>query len=217
MKIKSISLGIILLATLNSLYAQGKHSLGFKAALTLSNPSIDVTSTSAKIDLINKIGFTFGGFFDLIQSDKFTLQTELYYSRKIVKADYNPGIYGNPSNYTHRVDYMIYGVSFKYNFIEKDVSPYVYLEPRLNFYLGDKSMEASVEIPKKTLDLISERMTKLGFGINLGGGVDLMRGTDFNFFLEVQFCPDFFNAFEDGYAEAKSNSIEFRIGYGFGL
>ena len=217
MKIKSIILGIILLASLNSLFAQGKHSLGFKAALTLSNPSIDVTSTSAKIDLTNKIGFSFGGFFDLIQSDKFTLQTELYFSRKIIKADYIPSFYENPSNYTHRVDYVIYGVSFKFNFIEKDVSPFVYLEPRLNFYLRDKSIEASEEIPLNTNDLISERMTKLGFGVNLGGGVDLMRGTDFNFFLEVQFCPDFFNAFEDGYVEAKSNSIEFRIGYGFGL
>ena len=217
MKIKSIVLGIILLATVNSLFAQGKHSIGFKAALTLSNPSIDLTSTTANIDLTNKIGFTLGGFFDLIQSDKFTLQTELYFSRKIVKADYTPSFYGNPSNFTHSVDYIIYGVSFKYNFIEKDVCPYVYLEPRLNFYLGDKSMEASEEIPQNTLDLISERMTKLGFGINLGGGLDLMRGTDFNFFLEVQICPDFFNAFEDGYAEAKSNSIEFRIGYGFGL
>jgi hypothetical protein len=186
-----------------------KAQFGFKAGINLPNVSVENNYSFINIETENKIGFNFGAFVNVKEDRSFSISTGLTFERKKIKGK---GFINPFSTQTaeQQVDYLIYSVTGKYTFLELEkTSPYVFLSPRLNFYLGN---EISPTIPQSQQDIITDKMKKLGFGLSIGGGVEFARNNPVIPFMELQFSPDFFNAYDDRFISFKSNAIEIMIG-----
>jgi|WetSurMetagenome_2_1015567.scaffolds.fasta_scaffold264659_1 hypothetical protein len=213
MKLK-ILLSVLFIFAFTSLsISQNNLIFGIKAGVTLSNPSIEPNS-NYNIDAKSGLGFNFGISVDVIRVNNFTLSSELYYTNKRTDFTYKYGSYSTFS-LTQNVDYLIYGITGKYKFDLHSFRPYIFAEPRLNFYLGDDIVQASYPISPAYKEMISDHYKKFGFGFNFGAGIDFIRSSNYYMFAEAHFCPDLFTSYEDTNGKAKSNAFEFKIGCGF--
>ena len=115
------------------------------------------------------------------------------------------------------VDYLVYSLIGKFNVFEmQKLTPYIYFAPRFNVYLSNNYEQEVQEVPQSTRNVISNNLTKFGFGVSLGVGTSINTGSRVTPFFEAQFSPDFFNAYDDGYITFKSNSFELLAGIRIG-
>jgi len=204
----------ILLLMVVSAQSQTSRSFGFKAGINFSNPNYSLEGKDANVNLSGGMGFELGGFVDIINFKNFYVSSGLYFNRKIGKADLSyPGIYEDQIIYTSgdaKVDYLIFGLSVKYKINLGKVIPFVLVEPRMNFLINDKISVTNKEYYDE--NYVSDQFNKIVFGVNLGLGLELKSAKNFRTIIEVLFCPDFSNAYEDGLGKAQSNSFEIRFG-----
>lgn len=190
---------------------------GFKGGINLPNVTAKNKYNNFKIDPENKIGFNAGIFLDIAKIEGIQLTSNLTYSKKMISGNYGftqlVVTYGTDLS----VDYLIYSLSGKYNFLERrsQINPFIYFAPRLNIYLSSAATESDSKVPHSVQDIISDKLTKFGFGVSIGAGIDIETETKVMPFVEVQFSPDFFNAYDDGYLSFKSNSVEALVGIRF--
>jgi hypothetical protein len=197
--------------------AQTGRGFGFKAGVNFSNPMYTLDSKDANVNLTGGMGFMAGAFVDLINVKGLTLSSELYFNRKIGKGEIGfPGIYMNQTIYTSadaRIDYLVFGIMGKFNMDFEKITPFIILEPRVNFYINDKvTVSNNVYFDE---NFVSDQIRKIGFGVNLGLGMDFIKTKNNRTFFEILYCPDFFNTYEDGLGKVKSNAIEIRLGTTF--
>jgi hypothetical protein len=213
---------IIILFTALSVFAQEKINFGFKAGITVTSPSADIPTEYLKYNDVNLntgISYLFGGYIDLIKSEKLTITPELYYNKKTTSVEYlikdlSGNVYSKIKG-DASADFLIFGIEGKYFFDKKSYLPYLIAEPRLSFYLGDDIQNTSFTIPPATKNYISDRYKKLGFGLNLGAGMHFVKEKSFNMFFEALYSPDFFNILDDNEYKIKNTGFEFKVGIGF--
>jgi len=219
--VKKIIFIIILLSAVTA-GAQEKINFGFKAGLTVSSPSVNLSADYTKYSETNLktgISFLFGAYIDLIKTEKLTIAPELYYNKKttsvVYKSKDNFGNVYSTLNGDASADYLIFGLEGKYFFNKKSYLPYLIAEPRLSFYLGDNIKNTNIKIPLNTLDYVSECYKKIGFGLNLGAGMHFVKEDDFNMFFEVLYSPDFYDSYDDNVNKIKNTGFEIKAGVGF--
>jgi hypothetical protein len=206
--IKTLPVIILLLLGSTDTFAQ----YGFKAGINIPNVTVD-RRTFTPPEIENKIGFNIGAFINVKNYTNFSIESGLTFERKMIKGK-GFATFSNTSA-EMMVDYLIYSVTGKYTFLENEkTSPYLFISPRLNFYLGN-DYTSSPELSQSSKDIISDKMKKVGFGTSIGGGLEIMRDNDVIPFFEVQFSPDFFNAYDSPDLKFKSNSIEALLGIRF--
>jgi hypothetical protein len=113
------------------------------------------------------------------------------------------------------MDYLDYGVPFRYNFLSSKIIPYIYLTPRVSFYLGNNISAESDTVAQSVQDIISEGLNKFGVGFSGGIGADLNLNKGMSLLFEIQFSPDLFDTYYSEDFNVRSNSLEVRTGLKF--
>lgn len=195
---------------------------GFKGGITLSyfyDNSLQSYS-NFNVDFSTGAGLSAGAFVDMINNGNFVISSELYFNRKVASAKLvtdNPYIINilPKGGVDFHIDYLVYGTPFKYYLKTKNIKPYFYLEPRVNFFLGDNIKGVSDTISKSSSDIVSESLTRFGFGLSGGAGTEILLNKGLSLLFEIQFSPDLFDTYYSDDFSVRSNSLEFRTGLKF--
>lgn len=199
---------VLIFFVVTSLHAQ----YGLKAGINIPNVSVNYNYVEPE----NKIGFDIGILLDIAKIEGIHLTSTLTYSKKSISGRFGYD-QSSPGQTDISVDYLIYSLSGKYNFLnqKEDVNPYISFAPRLNIYLSNSYTGGSGgEAPPLEViqDFISDKITKFGLGISIGAGFDVKTTSPVSPFFEIQFSPDFFDSYDDGFLRFRSNSIEAMLG-----
>ncbi len=194
---------------------------GFKGGVTLSYFYDNSIRSYSNFDIGTKTGtgFNAGVFVDIISSENFVVSSELYFNRKTASSD--PKINGNiidlfpEDGIDVLLDYLDYGVPIRYGFTKTKAVPYVYLTPRVNFYLGNDISNPGDTVAQSVKEIISEGLTKFGFGFSGGAGVDIRLQKSLSLLFEIQFSPDLFDTYYSEDFSIRGNTLEVRTGLKF--
>ncbi len=189
------------------------NKIGFFIGPTLSNISIETNPMqySPAQDKV-KFGYTAGISLDLLTSERFTLYSELFYNKKSGKT-LIPSPFDNLT-ITFSIHYLSYDLSARYDLAGKTAVPFVFLGPRIDFYLADKT-ESRFFSSSSIVNQVSEKIKRIGMGLSGGIGIEFYTGGKFSIQTSLQFSPSFYDIFKEDYIGAKSNSFEFKIGTRF--
>ncbi|MDQ3019656.1 MAG: PorT family protein [Bacteroidota bacterium] len=207
---------LLLLFILNQTLISQDKGLGFKGGITLSNfTSIKSPITDSEFPIDSKISFNAGVFIDVFKKENLVVSSGLYFNRKAGLVDVS--IIGIPiyGGVDFTIDYLEYGIPLKYNFTKSNFIPYIFLEPRVSFYLGSNFSNDKDSIPQYYQTTVKEDLTKFGAGLSTGIGSEIKLDKKISILFEAQFSPDFFYTYSTDFIKTKSNSLEFRIGLKF--
>ncbi len=206
------SLMIVLLSLMN---LQAQNTWGVKGGLNLATMTIEDADDSNIIP-----GFHAGLWGELMVSEKFSLQPEMHYSTKGVKATYDSDFLnidiadGETTLNTSYIDIPVY---FKYSLAED-----------FNFHLGPYLgilIEAKYETNNEILNFINiddadqidrEEFNNLDYGISAGIGFEfepLIFGFNYNLGLNPVAKEN--EAMENLLGDAKNKVIQIYLGFSF--
>ena len=180
---------------------------GIKAGLNLSNMSVDGADDSNILP-----GFHVGAFTSVpIGTSAFSVQPELLYSTKGMKAEYTESVTGEATYRLNYIDipvYLVYNLARDFNF---HAGPYVgfLLNAHTEF---DSEVVDFLEITSEDEDYFNS----ITVGLSAGLGFSLMK-FDLGFNYSFGFIPvaDENKALEPLLGDAKNNVIQVYVGYRF--
>lgn len=183
--------------------AQVIRAYGLKAGTVVATQSFDYT-INASLPTYNRWGFDVGGFVELFDMPYFSMLTEIHYVQKGYSASLKETTIAQPDGtgiyitIRTRLDYLSVPILARVRFETSEVTPYVYLGPRIDFLFGgnDNSLDYS----------------STDIGASFGGGIQFSVTSSPQFQIEARFSPSFTNAFENQNLTVKNKSVEILIG-----
>jgi len=200
--------------------AQYISGFGVKAGATLSNQKYDY---SLNIDLDTKLkpGFNASLFAEFLDHRNFNLILESGYDQRgfihsVTRTDEFGNIIGE-SDYKYRTDYIFASFGAKLKYKSRLLTPYLLLQPRLNFYLGygAKYPDDTPEQIKNLGNPALEDFKKTMFDIGFGAGVEFNRLLPYKVFIEANYNPGLINSFGNSFVKVKEYSFNFKAGINF--
>jgi len=179
----------ILLMALFPLFIFSQKKAG--AFIGLNNSSIS-EGILGQIDISNKIGFHFGGFYELKLSNKIKFRPKLIYSQQGNRDNENYGI----EHINYKTEYLNLPLNFK--FYDKT---YILAGPQIGFLLAE------------TQSYFLDNGEKIDFGVNIGFGQKIN-----DLFLELNFYQGITKAiykpnYNGNLKKGTNTLIQFSIGY----
>lgn len=215
---KRILLVMLILALGMAGSAFGKPAFGLKGGLNLANVSLDAPgdpSTSIKL------GFIFGGSAEVAMtpSNKTLIRLEALYVMKGCKinGDVSDG-FGNKYDYeqTNTINELVLAPFLVFRFPSEGYTPFIQIGPELGL-----NVTAKYDYDVSDLDYTDkgdiEDWSSTNFSLNIGGGVAFPSGEG-EIVADVRYNLGLTNGYTgDDDVTAKTNGIQFLIGYNFGV
>lgn len=217
MKIFLITISAIIFFNVLDVFSQSynPNKIGFFTGPSLSNISIETNPIqySPAQDKV-KFGYTAGISLDLLTSERFTFYSELFYHKKFGET-----LISTPFDniiIKYNISYLSYDLSVRYDLAGKTAVPFVFLGPRIDFYLADEISTGSSAVPfPLSKNEVSEKIKRIGMGLSGGIGFEFYTGGIFSVQTSIQFSPSFYDIYKDEIIRVKSNSFELKIGSRF--
>ncbi|UII30990.1 PorT family protein [Fulvivirga ulvae] len=159
--------------------------LGVKAGANLA----DLTSSEDDFEVENRLSFHFGGYLELLITDRFSIQPELIFSGQGAKAEYSETVEDFGFTYTYsyedkvNLNYLNIPVLFKFSPTERF---YIGGGPQAGVLLSAKNKftytftgSGLSESESGEEDIIDE-LNQIDLSVAIGAGVELENGLNFS-------------------------------------
>jgi len=200
--------------------AQFLTGFGIKGGVTFSNQIYDY-SINLELKTSLKPGFNASMFAEFLNYNNFNLLFETGYDQRgfihyITRTDEFGNILGE-SKYKYRTNYIFTSLGAKLKYKSKYITPYLNLQPTLNFYLGYDAVYSN-DTPVGLVNLgnpVLEEFKKIMFDLGFGLGVEFNRLLPFKTFIEANYFPGLINLYGTEYLKVKEYSFNFKLGINF--
>lgn len=199
-----IAIGLVFFC-FSGAHAQLLKGYGLKTGVVIANQDFEHIYGFFD-DTKNRAGLDFGVFIEWFSLPHLSALTEVHYTQKgMVEEVPRTDEFGHsisPLKLDNRVDYLSIPVLAKVTFETRPVSPYLFVGPRLDIFLGYES-ELSGEV--------YDDFKRTNMGGDLGIGVETST-EPLKMLLEFRYSPDLNNAYETDLLKVKNNSFEILFG-----
>ena len=198
--------------------AQFISGFGIKGGVTFSNQKLDYKSFNLNLDVKYITGFNGSIFAEFMNSRTVNLFAETGYDRRgfimnIIRTDE----FGNQIgeyNIKNATNYIFVSAGAKLKFPTKHVTPYILLEPRLNFYLG-YSVTSQDESLVSNENPVLEDFKKTMLDIGAGAGIEFNHLLPYRTFIEANYFPGIITSYSNQYLDVWEHSINIKLGINF--
>jgi hypothetical protein len=203
--------------------AQFVSGFGIKGGVTFGY-QIHEYSTNFSLDKNNILGFNGSIFGEFLNNRIFNLYAETGYDQRgyalsFIKTDEFGNTIGEDElKYRTHYIFTTFGAKLKYR--SKHITPYILIQPRINFYLG-----YSQKLPDGFMEFdnfILEDYKKVMFDIGIGAGIEFNRLLPFITSVEANYFPELITSYSSGILDVgsgilkvKEHSFNFKLGINF--
>jgi hypothetical protein len=212
MVMKTLFKSCLFVLFLNSCLFSADFSLGARAGLNLST----ISGNDVQDEYLTLLPGITGGFLAEVHfTNFFALRTELIYSAKGVKWEYDRSEEENEEDYAKdisRVHYIEIPMNMLFSLPNnKKISPFIYGGVAASFFLGaDKKVTINdKEVLNESKD---EAARNLDFGIDFGGGIGLRMGKG-KLLIDARYTIGLLSVEKEGYDEVKNRTLYISVGY----
>jgi hypothetical protein len=214
-KILFLVLSILLVYTqLTS--AQLLTGFGIKGGMTFSNQKHDFSNG---LDFENNFihGFSGSIFGEFLNYNNFNLILETGYEQRgygmpLIRTDEFGNVIGE-DEFKYRTKYIFASLGAKLKYKSRYITPYLLLQPRIDFYLG-YSQKLPDDFPEHN-NLLLEDFKKVMFGVGIGAGIEFNRLLPYKVFVEANYNPGLITSYSNAYLKVKEHSFNFKLGINF--
>lgn len=223
---------VLSFAIMTSSISAAEISLGIKGGLNLAkirtdeDIAMDEDLSFANDDIKMKPGLIIGGVFGIKLHEMFTIQPEVLFSMKGIKAEVDE------SSLKINYNYLEIPVLLRLNIPAGSVIPNFYVGPAVAFRLGINGeaeiMGIALDLPDEEIEFMEENTKSVDFGLAMGGGIDINAGPG-NIVLDIRYTlgllkiqkltdeMEDFGMTEDDLSEEKNGVLSFMVGYTFNI
>ena len=196
--------------------AQFITGFGIKGGMTFSNQKHDYSSG---FDFENNFihGFSGSIFGEFLNYNNFNLILETGYEQRgyimpLIRTDEFGNVLGE-NEFKYRTNYIFTSLGAKLKYKSKYITPYLLLQPRIDFYLG-YSQKLPDDFPEYD-NLLLEDFKKVMFGVGIGAGIEFNRLLPYKVFIEANYNPGLITSYSSANLKVKEYSFNIKAGINF--
>ncbi len=180
---------LVLILALISTLAQGQffHNVGIKSGVSIANQDWRIKRWGSDIEKDYRTGLYAGISSEMLRKNFFSIGLDLSYIQKgsqdewELTDEFNPEGNGEIIIIDERYDFISFYPTAKFRLQKKNLAPYLFAGPRLDYYAGyNSSWELNSEPPE---------IKAITFGLSYGIGLDYVL-KNLIFSIEAQHQPD---------------------------